>query len=358
MKRNASVELSRIIACMMVIGVHTILPSCIDGIYDTNRVLISCLVGDGVAIFWIITGFFLFHSSNYQKLCVRVIKNIIVPMVLFTLFTFYCYEWIVNGIPFTQGLKRSADDYLFVIKNTIMFNTIWHTGHLWFLFAYLLVILIFPVLKSFVLYLEQSKRREHIFLLISFGLFLVNDITENQLFQFSHHGFNAAIPAAIEVIWGHILYQHREKFSKPRYMIQSILTFLVLNILRLMIQLNRYQSSNPNNWILYWFSSIGLICAVNIVILGFSVFRSQTESLFASLVCRVASYTFCIYLIHPVIIDLLQKHGITSQLTQMGDGFYTVSIIFIVFILSLVIAVCIQVLRKVFLYLWALIIRR
>ena len=69
MKRNPSVELMRIFACLVVVGVHTCLSAVSGDSVDKGRLFISCLLADGVAVFWIIMGFFLFGRSDYKKNC-------------------------------------------------------------------------------------------------------------------------------------------------------------------------------------------------------------------------------------------------------------------------------------------------
>ena len=68
MKRNPSIELSRLLACLIVIGVHTSLSATItEHSWDASRLFFNCLLADGVAIFFMITGAFLFNN-NYDKL--------------------------------------------------------------------------------------------------------------------------------------------------------------------------------------------------------------------------------------------------------------------------------------------------
>lgn len=57
-ERDMSVELARILACLIVIGVHSCLSVYHENYYDLNRIFISCLFADGVAIFWLIMGGF------------------------------------------------------------------------------------------------------------------------------------------------------------------------------------------------------------------------------------------------------------------------------------------------------------
>lgn len=81
--RKASVELARLIACLLVIGVHVSLSTVVNDTYDASRLLSACLVADGVAIFWLISGFFMFNTKSYWKLLKRTFKNIVIPMIIF-----------------------------------------------------------------------------------------------------------------------------------------------------------------------------------------------------------------------------------------------------------------------------------
>ena len=68
MKRNPSVELMRIFACLVVVGVHTCLSAVSGDSVDKGRLFISCLLADGVAVFWIIMGFFFSAGAIIKKL--------------------------------------------------------------------------------------------------------------------------------------------------------------------------------------------------------------------------------------------------------------------------------------------------
>ena len=52
-KREAHVELARILACMIVVGVHVCLPQIVNDQPDLGRTFISCFLADGVAVFWL-----------------------------------------------------------------------------------------------------------------------------------------------------------------------------------------------------------------------------------------------------------------------------------------------------------------
>ena len=64
MKRDINVEILRIIAILFVIGTHLKQGFYIDGQLNFIRVLIACFVGDGVAVYWAILGFFYFFGGG------------------------------------------------------------------------------------------------------------------------------------------------------------------------------------------------------------------------------------------------------------------------------------------------------
>jgi len=66
-KRDVNVELLRIPGARMVIGTHIKPPTTVKGALVPARVWISCLVGDGVAIFRMILGFFCFGQTDAKK---------------------------------------------------------------------------------------------------------------------------------------------------------------------------------------------------------------------------------------------------------------------------------------------------
>lgn len=75
MKRDISVEILRISAILFVIGTHLKQGFYIDGQLDFMRVFIACLVGDGVAVYWVILGFFYFFILLVKIF--RILKELV-----------------------------------------------------------------------------------------------------------------------------------------------------------------------------------------------------------------------------------------------------------------------------------------
>lgn len=357
MKRDYSVELARIFGCLIVIGVHTCLPSLQNDVYDLGRVFISCLLADGVAIFWIIAGFFYFNSS-YSKHLHKTLKGIGIPMIIFSLFSYYFSAWIFNDVGLLQSMYHSKEDYMNVFKTLLTWNNPFPcSSHLWYLYTYILLLLIFPLLKSFVDYLNNDfEKRTRIFIIMSFIFLLINDITSNKLASFSLNSVNALAPASIEVIYGYILYQNKDRFRKKKYIFIAPIVFLLVNLIRSIIQINRYYIDPANNFILYWYSSLGIICAISVIIFAFSLSDYLKSNKCQSIICYIASFTFYIYIIHTYVIALLYKYGIIDRITEFlsrhlhntaFDIVYTLLIILIVFILSLISSLFIKSISKI-----------
>ena len=105
MKRDSKVDLMRIIACAIVIGPHTYLPLIVNSNPDTSRVFIACLLADGVAVFWLINGFFLFKNKCYPILMKHTAKHILLPILLISIFVFYFNGWLTRGETLMESVR-------------------------------------------------------------------------------------------------------------------------------------------------------------------------------------------------------------------------------------------------------------
>ena len=333
-KRDPAIELARIIGCLIVIGVHTLIGYEHEDGWDTSLLFLGMIFADGVAIFWVITGAFLYNNTNYKRLLAKQIKAIIIPMTIIGTLYFYLGNWILGYSSFWESINHTKEDYFKVFHNLIRWeNGIGGLPHFWYLFVYLFLVLLFPVLKSFVDYLDSSKNRIIVFMIVSFVLIVINDITYNELFGFSHHSINGVVPAAIYSIWGHIIYNNRDKL-KIRYAIYSLFLFFLANFIRLLIQIDRVNDGNLNKSIMSWSSSFGLICSICVVCFCICIMKDRKKGV--SIINYIASYTMAIYLIHWVVKDYIFLKGVASFLLSelcgrfkgfLGECLFSVAII-------------------------------
>ena len=349
-KSNKSfpIELLRILACCMVITIHTHLPvKTEDGGYDSSLVLLSCLIGDAVGIFWLIAGCFRFDKElDYKKTRKTTFKKIVIPMIIVSALVFYIGGFL-EGKTFSESVSRTGADYISVLKHLIQWkNPVSGLGHFWYLYVYLLIILAIPVLHAFVGYLDDHPNAEKVFCIITMLLFCLNDLTLNKTFAFSHHAINGAIPGAIEIIWGHILYKNRKKLNFRYSSLVWMLLFTVLMIVRWRVQLWLYSSADTNH-MLSWYTSIGLCCAACLFLTFLKLFENTADQRVKGIVAYIGSKTFYIYLIHMIIYSLFKLYGVKDIVYNLtaekctgfvGEILYTVLMTSAVFICSFIVS--------------------
>lgn len=355
-KRNVNVELARIIACLMVIAIHTELSVNPNGEWDPSRTLIAILIGDAVAIFWMITGAFLFEGkTDYKRVLARTAKTVLVPMLIWSLFWFEFSGIITDSKTIEESFTHSREEYINIIHSLLLWrNGITGTGHLWYCYVYCLTMVFYPVLKSFSDLLSRSIQNERAFLIIVFSLLIINDLGRNQFLAFSHSSINGVIPAGMDMLIGHIIWRHREQIEKIRqYSGIAIALFILLNLIRLKIQLYKVSIGYDEKSLMYWYSSFGTICAGIVLILCLSIRIKRKRS--ADLLCYVSSCTFPIYLIHMAVRDILFKWHVDGKFYRIvlsyfngfvGEGLYTICITGSVFLCSVCIVVLIRVFKR------------
>lgn len=348
MKKDPAVELARIFGCLLVVGVHCWINNFGVAIQSKSGTYIACIFADGVAVFWIISGFFMYKNYSYKQTLKRTIKSIVIPMLLLSAAMFFVLNNYLNGNGW-HFILHSKDDYKWILNSLLIWtNPVDRLGHFWYLYVYILLMLCSPVIAAFIKYLEEDTKREKIFLVLTFLLLVWNDLSNNQMGRFEHHAFAGAFPAAIESVWGYLLYKYRDRLRKRRYIFISVGAFLGLNVLRMAIQLGRYHRiQDTATYILYWFSSIGLLCAICVIVFSFAAIHSRKATVVNRVICWLASYTFSIYLLHPVVNSFLDMYEVRSRLSEALLKFHIggvgKEILYMICIIFIVVSICLAI---------------
>lgn len=348
MKKDPAVELARIFGCLLVVGVHCWINNFGVAIQSKSGTYIACIFADGVAVFWIISGFFMYKNYSYKQTLKRTIKSIVVPMLLLSAAMFFVLNNYLNGNGW-HFILHSKDDYKWILNSLLIWtNPVDRLGHFWYLYVYILLMLCSPVIAAFIKYLEEDTKREKLFLVLTFLLLVWNDLSNNQMGRFEHHAFAGAFPAAIEGVWGYLLYKYRDRLRKRRYIFISVGAFLGLNVLRMAIQLGRYHRiQDTATYILYWFSSIGLLCAICVIVFSFAAIHSRKATVVNRVICWLASYTFSIYLLHPVVNSFLDMYEVRSCLSEALLKFHIggvgKEILYMICIIFIVVSICLAI---------------
>ena len=348
MKKDPAVELARIFGCLLVVGVHCWINNFGVAIQSKSGTYIACIFADGVAVFWIISGFFMYKNYSYKQTLKRTIKSIIIPMLLLSAAMFFVLNNYLNGNGW-HFILHSKDDYKWILNSLLIWtNPVDRLGHFWYLYVYILLMLCSPVIAAFIKYLEEDTKREKLFLVLTFLLLVWNDLSNNQMGRFEHHAFAGAFPAAIESVWGYLLYKYRDRLRKRRYIFISVGAFLGLNVLRMAIQLGRYHRiQDTATYILYWFSSIGLLCAICVIVFSFAAIHSRKATVVNRVICWLASYKFSIYLLHPVVNSFLDMYEVRSRLSEALLKFHIggvgKEILYMICIIFIVVSICLAI---------------
>lgn len=355
MKKDLSVQCTRLLACFFVICIHVYPPIFYDGSYDVSRLVLASYVADAVALFWFMMGFFLFRNESYLGLWKKTCKNIILPSMMFTAAMFYFSGMMFGKEAFWVSVFHPISDYVELWYGLRSWNSIVeNTGHLWYIYVYLLLILIFPIMKCFVDWFDEDDGRTRGVIIISFAVLIFNDISGNSFGNFSHHSINALFPAAIQVMLGHVFYKNKDRFLNRKSAVIGFATFIVIGLVRSAIQYYIYWD-NRSNFILYWFTSLGTLDAVVIIMSVTAVYNSvlKGNKILDWIITILSPYTFGIYLIHQPIIRLTGDCGFQECLKSVlnsichGEGAisetaYTVVLSIIVLVTSWIVLVALR----------------
>lgn len=356
--RDISIELMRIIACFFVICIHLGAGLFLNGSFSKASTLIACLFADAVAMFWFITGAFLLKRNEYSKVMKGTFRKVILPSLALIVFIFFFNGWMFDGQTITESIKSQIPRIPSALEDVFLWWTtpVAHTGQLWYIFVYVFVMICFPVIKAFVERIEKNHK-EKLFLVISFGILLINDASNNHFAGFEHTVMGALVPAVILIIWGHIFYKNKDKILKKVKSRYFLLAFIVVNIIRTMMMAFAYSCGDGdlNRSIMYWFSCFSLITVVSMFLfLEGSLKKVTMGKLTNWLIIKIGSFTFMIYLLHELVIDFLKEIGLFADLRYyfFANGNFIKSILYyvllgsIVFLISLVMSIVLRLISK------------
>ncbi len=316
-KKDPCVELLRIIAATMVIGVHVN-----QGFYYFDKlrptgVYISCLVGDGVAVFWMIMGFFLFNSE-YDKLVKKTIKRVLIPMFLYMALMFYFGQFLSGSTnDILAGFRRPLSDYkMLFTEGLLKWQTVVpYTGQFWYLFCYTVVVLAFPALNGIVSYNKEKKSFKTLFIVL-FLLLFINDITLNGLIGFSHAPFQGAMGASFIVLFGYMIYSKKDLFENKTIIgLCGLVCFLLLNAFRAIVQYH-IATKSDNKSPIYWFTTFAVLNVYFLTAFAFGFKDILNNRVVSGIIRHLGGLSMGIYFVHMIVIERLKNAGVMDYISS------------------------------------------
>ncbi len=341
--KDIVVELMRIAASLIVVATH-VKPDCVFGsTVSKSCVMIACLAGDGVAIFWLILGFFCFRPIDYGSRLKHLLKRILIPLTVYSAIMFYLYDWLVAGLSFSDSIQHSGGEYGALLFDGLFKwqNAVPHQGHLWFLYVYSLVVLLMPAIsgmRNICINQDARGKNDVICMAVAAILLILNDITGNELLEITHHSFRGAVGAVLFVLAGDVLYRNRARFEgKIIYAVGGIVGFAVTNSIRFAIQYSLFKADPSNREPIQWYTSFAFFAVICLSLFFFGISDVlRKNSWCSSMILHLSKLSFLIYLIHYPVRDYFRNRGLQAKLIDLfgcyGVGPFIYQILYMSFI--------------------------
>ncbi len=316
--RDYSVDIIRIIATFIVVATHVKLSWIVDDVINNQKLFYACLWADGVSLFFLITGFFLFNGRSYGHIIKKTIKSIIFPVLIVAIFSQMISPWIrdsrlIGGlslqIPFENLLrailKQSAGDVDFCF-------------HFWYIFTYLKVILFMPLLK----WICQEGKEQTISRRVLIGLSIVDVGVRNfrEFIPIEINLYSFFDVAVLLVIIGYEISVNKDKI-KSNITIRFASGFLCLTLLLFIFysQKKLYAVNIDDSTFINWDSIFGIIMSSLFFVFIYSININQLIVKTKNIIFILSEISFYIYLIHVIVYFKLESMGIRTKIVNYFD---------------------------------------
>lgn len=321
--------------------------------YDLSRTFWKCLFADGAAVFLIASGMQLYHEKSYKVLLMKTINGLFLPLCGVGLISWFFSRWFAGGWDFWWSLWHVKEDWTGFLSNLLQLkNPYYYMEYTGFLYAYFLFVILFPLWKKGLEIIRKKTAYRAGVLCIISCLFLVNDYKDN-IIGLSEEGWHAILPVVLFVTMGAVLEMYRERcgqIRKPKITASmAVIAFLLINVLRCMVQYGYVYPEKASNVLLHWFSVAGLYSAIALIFLLISLqtlyVRYKKTNMHVKIQsCFRQDYGYMVYLLQGMIIGILIKNNALEWLLEYllirrGEGclwelFYTGTVFIVLFILT------------------------
>lgn len=349
-KRDSSIELIRIVACMIVVLVHLSL-NVFDQYHsqvDWSRLFEKCFLSDGVPLFYLIMGFFLTNGRSYKKIWKSTLKKVVIPVLIFVLFAQVFFMFILNKQSIEWCLQNAFINLnLEGIVRTILTGDVTHINslcaHLWYIVSYLKITLWIPVLWLLCKEDDNSKLARR--MIIGFGI-LATIIRDIQRFWVLPLGkINEFFMVDLDILYvllGYELFVHKDKIKKnKKACILSGLVFVAINVIRYKIEMNYmvlnnfFEITGRDTFVDWRYTALNFISALSLFMFFYS-FEIKGERL-SKIINWIADKTFGIYLIHYLLLAKIDLYKFDKIGTLVYEIIYLVLGLIVIFTTSLLI---------------------
>ena len=361
--RDASIEFIRIIACFIVICLHTSSWYISGGTILKSELLIKSFLQDAVPVFWFIVGFFLFNRpKSFLSLMKKTFWQIICPaffiMILFQLFG----PWLSGKTSFESCFTSPYIDINNLFGNLFQWkSSMTLCGHLWYVFSYVKVILWYPLISLVCKEgVHQAKIRRYLLLLTLIAT-LINDIQEFYILPTGRIiPFFILDNSLFYVLLGYEIQTTKDIICKQRkiWFFVGLFCFIAANLSRYCLSYFLLLTNLENDYFLHINNFTSYISSCGFFICLLSVLTdSRFSSKYHDKIIFISKYTFWIYLIHRGIYEKLNVSGIRSYFYSFSQENFILKIVsmllysLLIFSISLLCSIVIKKVQFLFVFL-------
>ncbi len=298
MKRNISIDLLRIICCILVIGIHTTpdyaysISSGQPIFVNLQALVVQSIVRIGLPVFFMLSGYYLLNrnTDNLFTFYKKRIISLIIPFFIYSIILFYAFSYLDHN-----------DSRFSVYINKLLTSSTSLSVHFWFVYSMLGLYVISPAIKYITDKIQDTDVFKAIIIIVGVFYYSLYSYSASQSFQNYHH----LIPLQGIDTW--VMYFIVGGLIKRI----KISTHTVLSLLPIAFTLHVttvYFSVNKFGFNIYPYDSgLNILLMSSMVLLIFSRAEFKFSPLKINIIEKLAPLTYGIYLIHPLILSLLER---------------------------------------------------
>jgi len=287
--RNYSIDTLRTISTILVIIIHVCAPVVTNSDTNSNLFWISNLLDSfsrvSVPIFVLISGYFLLNNKSFP---IKRYLKILWPLIFWT--SFYL---LYNHIPL---YLKTQEIFISEIFHKLIYGVPYY--HLWYVYMLLGLYGITPLLIKYFAPLSSTRKLTLISIFFLFGILLrylcfIYSFELIFIFQFLEYvGYYA--------LGGWLKTANIRNFKKYLY-------FYILFSLSTSILVYQF-----NSFYFYEYLSLNVILATISIFIFFSQVKLKENFL-----SKISPLTFGVYLVHPFILNRLQKLNLNFSILEL-----------------------------------------
>lgn len=299
--RTYSLDSLRVIACIMVIGIH-----CMEFVSrdatSTKYIIINHFVRIGLPIFFLLSSVAINNRVEYiNNLKSYYMSKVLSLGVYFVIFSVYYYEYKNQTMSSLNQIVRNIPAGLIATLNGSQYY------HLWYIYTFASLTLWLPFLKVL---LKNLKFEQH--LILSIGCFLLS--IANYYLNIPIGNYYTSW--GIYYILGSLVL--RKEFEK--YYTGPIVVGFVAFIVSIVIEIKLPDSVYMTH--IFDLGPLMIMQAIGVFVLAIklNMFISGCDSKVYQFVYRISTLTYLIYLCHPAVINYTKNSIIYQNIFGIDSG--------------------------------------